>query len=488
MSGMDVVNFTTLERALSSDINNLESDQQRAILETLRFMFEKRTPVAGTFGTRTNRSLVVGGLNVTPSGDDVSIGPGVIVQESATLPPAPGTLDSTYRWAWNRTATVVTMPAPGGTTFYVVEAQMIEVVALATVRDVYNPGLGVFVPTLVDKLLERQLDFQVTAGAGSNYPALTGGDWIPVCGVRRPGGGGAVAASDIDDLRVLWNALSFPQSEGTSRIGISPTVKTTHEPGAAASNLLLVTGAAYPPVSVPGVQLFFGESAAEDWTGATFKDPTLGAFAANAWYYLYVCPWQGLAPSGYYANANGHRGIVVLTDVAPIAAGTPYNGAVVNLPTPWGVATVAVGAAYCMGAVQRNNANTGWAFQTPIGGGWHVNEDESVAGLASFAPPIVGNNAVVLTGKIPINADAIRVQIQWTAGAAGALSILAKKTGGSATAALNFNVPSKNDIDGNAALDLPLALIGATGFDIVVATTAPATLVAVLAGFHYPSP
>ncbi len=483
MSGMDSVQFNTLERALSSDVNNLESDQQRAILETLRYMLEARTPVAGTFGTRANRNVVVGGLNVTPSGDHVQVQPGLLLQDSGALAPVPGALDSSYRWAWHRAAEVVNMPAPGGTTFYLLEAQMVEVVALAVARDIYNPGLGVFVPAMVDKLLERQLDFQVTAGAGGNYPALTGGDWIPVAGVRRPGGGGAVAASDIDDLRDLWNAISYPQSEATTRVTRSARVLTSHTPGGAASNSLRVLGAAFPSGGQLGIELAYAESAAEDWTTATFVDPTMGAFVADTWYYLYLCPWQALAPSGFYANANGHRGIVVLTDVAPTLA-LPLSSAPIDLPAPWGVAQVPTAAASCIGAVRRNSANTGWDWQGWMGGGWHRTE---LRALASLTPPIIGANTVTTTAKVPLNADAWRIRIAHTVdGGATALQIDVAPTGVATSLAIwSTQVASQDSIE----IDVPVALLGATDFDLILTgANAPAVLEVDLVAVHYPSP
>ena len=124
-------------------------------------------------------------------GNDVSVAAGVLLQDSATLTPVPGSLDSNYRVGINRVATIVAMPAPGGTTFYLIEGQVYELTTTTESRDILDPATGNFVPTNVPKQRERRVQFQVVAG-GADAPAPSGGEWVPIAIVRRPGGGGAV--------------------------------------------------------------------------------------------------------------------------------------------------------------------------------------------------------------------------------------------------------------------------------------------------------
>jgi len=370
MSGIDNEVFNTLERAESADVNDLQSLAARFLSEMARYgLASKRIadPNAETVGP-----AVLGGLLVTPSGNDVSVSPGVMGQQSATLPPVPGPLDSPYRLSRNAAAQTVVMPAPGGTTFYLIEAQMVEVTTVNSLRDIWTAPAGPFVPALVPKQRERQIVFQLLTG-GAQAPAPSGGDWVPIAIVRRPGGGGPVAFSDIIDVRPLVSDRA-PAVVVRERRSVVTTL--------AASNLVDVA------VEVSGRG---GKRAAIatalDVTAVGILDPTT-VLAGNTAYHLYLAPWSPLTLAVRQQGLVSFEGVLVLSAVAPTADGT--NSGVLNLPAPYNILPALVGSAYHVATLARNAGNTGWLYQRT--GDSHT----------SVVPPLAATGAPAL-GDFPLN-------------------------------------------------------------------------------------
>ena len=204
MSGADNVDFNNLERALSSDLDNAQSIEARFLADLLAQVFATKTTTTGA-GVPTNAvaDRVLGGLIASVSGtaNAVDVGLGALVQNSASIVPVPGTFDSSYRMAINRTLQTIAAPAPGGNTYYLLEAQMADVITSTQNRDIFNTVTGLFVPTAVTKITERQIALQFRAGTASAAPAPQA-DWVPLAVVFRVAGGGPVAAADIIDVRL----------------------------------------------------------------------------------------------------------------------------------------------------------------------------------------------------------------------------------------------------------------------------------------------
>ena len=196
MAGDDNIVFNTRERPLSTDQNNLQALTARSRADSLAAMLADSD-------TGARRDMVLGGLLVTANGTNVDISAGVLVQESATIPVAPGALDSNYRFGTTRSTTTLAAPSPVGDTFYLLQAQVSNIVALNENRDVLDPNTGNFVPTPVDKRVERRITFSFKTGTVSVVP-VADADNIPIAAIFRPGGGGAVSAADIRDMRPLW--------------------------------------------------------------------------------------------------------------------------------------------------------------------------------------------------------------------------------------------------------------------------------------------
>lgn len=480
MSGADNVLFNNLERALSSDLNNLESMKDRVLLEELRFANEAKQ--MGSIGyDRAERNVVIGGLVCSPNGNDIEISPGVLAQYSTTLAPVPGTLDSDYRMGRLSAAEVIAMPVPGVDTWYLIEAQMTEVVALNQVRDIFNPGLGVFVPTAVDKWLVRSIQFQVVPGAAGALPLPTGGDWVAIHAVFRPAGGGAVGYDDIVDMRPFPGLYDTENWDKRTR---ETTITTAHVQGGAADNDAQVVGG----VETSGCKMEYQGPSGVDWTDPSLVDPTT-VLAADTWYYIYLCYWgSGLGnvtpPLPGIEDTNARkRGIVVLSHVEPVMSGSPLhlNSLDLNLPAPWTAATRVAGEAHCIGALRRNAANTGWSMQRSLGSGWHIIESITLASGA----PVIGDNTVTVTGLVPLNAQAWRLRIEYddAGGPTGALQLQIKKSAGGPLIGV-YDGTVRDDT--TFYFDVPAAFIGDTSFVVtMVGADAPTAWAVRLFAVHH---
>lgn len=414
MSGTDQIVINTRERAVSADINDLQSLKDRTLLDSWRQMLERRTFTLGAAPAGAPSNVVLGGLEVSPAGTDVVIAPGVLLQESLTLVPTPGTLDSSYRWASLLAAATETPPAPGSDTWYLLEAQMVEVVALSTTRDIFNTGTGLFVPTLVDKRNERTLAFQFITGTSTQAPAPTGGDWVPIAIVFRPGGGGPVLASHLIDVRPMFDRdLALDRFYSSSiRARGDRLVVTSSVPGTP-SNSITVNAEVYANPQ----RLWHARTSALDVSAAAVLEVGT-VLAADTWFYLYLCPWQGLAPvDPRVATATG-RGVLCLSANGPATQGGARNTSTIALPAPYGVSAAPVNECVCVAALRRNAANTGWLVSWTVDGGKTFRiEGIQVHTAAALAAATPSSFDLATLPGIPATAKTAIVEINQAGGA-----------------------------------------------------------------------
>jgi len=409
MSGNDNVLINNLERALSTDTNNLQSVQARVLAELARFLFRSR--VQGAAFVETTEPFLAG-LAVTASGSDLQVGVGVLGQQSATVLPVPGPLDSDYRLSRLDTPATIAGPVPGVNTWYLVEAQATQVVASSVVRDIYNPGTGTFAPALVNKLLTNSIQFQLTAG-GANVPLPVGGDWVPLAAVQFPAGGGAPL--QIVDARPLPEI----DSEGRSIDGqiLHQTIRTTSTPD-------VPSNAAFVSASVVGPAGKLGGLYSGSLTASSVLEPGT-VLAGSTWYYLWLCPWSAfdLRPSPGQLSGADFQGVLTVSPTPP-SAGTILPSAPIQLPVPWSLFSTS--DAVCVGAVRRNAANSGWVSSIeaahqgslPLGAfslsGVPVAGTNFVRAYFDAVPSAVLNTrtvAVNLAGFVPEHASSVRLAV-----------------------------------------------------------------------------
>jgi len=362
MGGFSKEVINVRERPLSTDINDLQSLVAREVLDTLRFMMATET--SGSPMLTTIQDVVLGGLIVIPSSTSVSISPGAILQDSATVPDTQGPLDSSYRVGVLRSAATVAAPAPVGDTYYLLEAQVSLVTTLTASRDILNSGTGAFQATTVTKRQEYQITFQFKAGTSTAIPAVDAG-WLPIAGVFRPGGGGVVNQTDIVDVRPLWITSTVEvQSFGPARVD-SYAQRTL---GYGTNNVFTVdfNYAGW----LGGQRLFAASASPQDLSTATFIEPGT-SFATNyLWYYVYLVPARGLLQRGVYLNVDSNC-LVVVSRVAPNARGV--NNGSITLPTPYNGVTVSAGNALHVGVLFRPNASRFSGSETSRGGEARMN-------------------------------------------------------------------------------------------------------------------
>lgn len=361
MAGADNIVFNTREKPISQDWNDVQALDARTLATVLRFWTMSRLSGLGVAADTETIHPIVNGLQVVPNGSNVDVQPGFLLQESASISPAPGSLDSPYRVALNHTNLAVTAPSPAGNTFYLLEAQMQETTTSTESRAILNASTGNFVATSVAKRKERRLLTQWVTGTSSAYPAPTGGNWGVLAGVFRPAGGGAVSFSHIQDMRLQPDLLigeahlDRGYRPRVGRVSVDADGDTTVKISADAD---IRAGATFSEraLRLHLRNLLGGSPAGFTPTSALVVDPTT-TLSGDSWYYLYLTHWNGLAPRTYTANIVS-RGVPVLSHVQP-SLHSAVNSASVNLPAPFS-GSVGAGTACCVAILRRNASNTGW--------------------------------------------------------------------------------------------------------------------------------
>jgi len=366
---IDSVIWTSLERLLSSDLSNAFSMGGRELADMLQYL--NAATVFGTAGavpTNSPRAVVLNGLELVPSGSNVAVQPGALLQYSTGLSPVPGTYDSPYRTGILRVAQNVTLGSSGSDTFYLVEAQVDVVTTVSANRDIYDPVTQTFTPTLVAVVQESQVTFQTTVGTGT-VPAFSGGDWIPIGVVRRPAGGGSVAATDIIDIRPLWAGRLAAANEtipDSGTVGYGPS----RGPGwITAPSDLTNTASPLVQLNVSAV----GPNGERLWYEGTLTDtaPFIEnglTFSGGTWYYVYLADWRRTAPKNVYSGAAWTgalavggigEGLVIVSAVAPDTSGG--NSSAITPGAPWSTSPdIPAGTARLVACLKRNAGNTGW--------------------------------------------------------------------------------------------------------------------------------
>ena len=486
MSGTDTIVINTRERASSGDINDLQALKDRSLLDSLREQFQARSYALGVQPTEVSQPVVMGGLEAGPSGTDIAIQAGVLLQDSATLLPIPGSLDSNYRWASLRASSLIANPLPGSDTYYLIEAQMSEVVASTATRDIFNTGTGLFVPTLVDKRTERTIIFQLVAGDSTNFPLPSGGDWVVIGGVLVPTGGAAIPVANFVDMRPLVDDLEAvrPVAELGRR---ASHISTPTDPD------LLKSLVIHAEAWTQGRRLWFETD--ENGVGinaalATFREPGTNPQIGDTLSYLYLAPVQDAATRALFArnayteggianiNANG---LLVWSTNAPGADGEA-NGSVLPLPAPFANYTVPIGGAPCIGAVHTTPSAViaacgmdGQNFQTV------QVTNAAIAGWSdSFVPTGGGTADAVALADVPVGARNMRIMIQWSRNAAGSQGATCSVQPTSGTALKSWYLLRGDwDTTGMVTIDIPAA----TAFELAFSGTAPSSVEVFLLGF-----
>jgi hypothetical protein len=407
MSLSDKVPFVLNEQYKSEDLNTLQdvaaawADDAAAFPTATRFT---STPAAAIPADELY-PVVLGGLNASPSGGNVSIAPGVaVVPDLGADPNRPISQEVLAR---NAAAIVVALPSPVTDTWYLITAAAVETSDAAVPRNRWVPANNAWespVPSIV-KRTRMALAFTVAAGSATQIP--TSVSRMPICAVFRPAGGGAVTTSQIVDLR--------PFADGgpkTPAVVLQRNLWRTNLFAASGSTLLAISSRVLGP---DGTTMWV-EEAGLDPIGAAIKDPSSGAAAAGQWWYLYLCPLPvggstRVFPRHAQAGLAGQQGILVLSRALPNGR---TNSATVNLPAPFNNFPCAAGKAACIGALKRDSANTGWLGQACTGDLVRVAATTKTVAPVGTATIMTPGGDVDATDVVPLNARACSYKVQMT--------------------------------------------------------------------------
>lgn len=210
--------FNTQERAVSSDVNRLQSFAGANMAEVFRYLMN----VTGTddldagsviteyttLGTPL-RAEILNGLLVKPQVGvlDLLVDPGVMF----ALAPDAAPDDSNYKLVKDpgvaSTGLLAMTANPSGSArIDVIEVQVSSVIVEVDSRDIFNPSTGTFVATSVTKARAATATFQgsasnirVRAGvAGSGFPGTVSG-WLPLAVASLPAG------TTTNDTITFWD-------------------------------------------------------------------------------------------------------------------------------------------------------------------------------------------------------------------------------------------------------------------------------------------
>ena len=473
MSGTDRVNYNSLERALSSDQNNMGAIKDRVLLNALREQFSLRSMVLGSAPQDSPRDVVLGGFDVTPTGTSVSVGAGVLAQEAPALLPALGPYDSSYRFAQNTAPVVLAMPSPGSDSWVLIEAAMQEVVTSTQMRDIWDDMTQTFSQMPVPKIVEYQAQLFQTTAVGS-IPARTA-NRVPIAAVFRASGGGTVLPAHLVDLRPLAgdnprSGFAYTLASGFAQVGRTAIRAISDRDGN--SNLISISAHA------------FLQNGREVWYHSNGAIVDLSAARYNAgytsvgsvWRYLYLCAWRGVSlPGNGDPTTALSRGIFVISDVAPASRGGLTNGSTLTLPAPWSH-TVPAGEAVCVGAVMRSVAGDGWVPMWSVDGRYRLGRGLGPNTIVIATP--TGTDTVDLSSVVPVCARSATLRFTLTGGAV--TTILAQSTTGTGVYTYDGSVSSATG-DG-VQLEVPL-VPGTPSFVLRTIGTAPSSILVHVVGF-----
>ena len=424
---MDKLIINARERPYSPDIMDMQAMVGRAFSDFMRYRYSE--------GFNANSAVanqkVCYGLTVTSSPGttttDVVMTPGVLMQLSTTIVPAPGALDSSFRIGVNRNSVTVPLPNPGSATWYTLEAQVTETTSVTEVRDILDTITGQFVATNVAKRKEWSCGgagilptlpggggLEWRTGTAANIPVPTGGDWVTLASFLVQPGGTILTAADAVDMRPVAKLRTSETRQGWSRVARVPVLRTVAAPIAPLGFLIRLavekatTNADSSADSGGALDLSVGDSTSAlnsfDAQAAAVIEPAT-AVAANKWYYLYLCPFYNVAPEQQRQGPAHTRGVLVLSENPPDDEGL-FNSVPVVLPAPFSNYTVPAYQAPCVGALRSSATNTSWL---PMSGG---NGEYVIANANLGGQDLLSSGTQALTqSKIPKHAKQLRYDV-----------------------------------------------------------------------------
>lgn len=396
-SGAKEMVISSLERAVSTDINRLQkfsnfyrAELLRALINTsfgseeLQSGGQYLPGSSSVVGTPVSAE-VISGLVVEPQlgNFNVLVSPGFVWM----LAPDLATDDSPYKEVFDAGVAsagtlVMATNASGSIRIDVIECQLTVNNTLETDnRDIFNPATGAFAPATVTKAVAAQLIYRIRQGTpGSGFPGAALG-WLPLAVASVPAGSPASNdAITFWDVRPLISDRVFPPFNKGGRLtrhADIDLVGDAQQPGAGA---LLIAGQAnvvpYDSVNaVPSLRRLggiiqrgtpgtdnVGGFAGFDGNDAANQS---SAFTAGSLNYIYLVEAGGLPRWSRYTDAaSGSRvprspkGIPVITNIAPVSSYFAEPSSAIPLPASTGLG-IAATMGCCIGALNYGGSVLG---------------------------------------------------------------------------------------------------------------------------------
>lgn len=419
MAGADNIVINVRERPLSTDINDLQSLKDRMLLELLQELGtlreDNRDASAASGVSETIRDYVVGGLGVSVSSTGggphtYDVDPGTLLQFSTTITPTPGSLDSPYRIGTLRTAVtgVALTPPASGNTFVLIQAQVVQVVASSQSRDILDLN-GQFNPTLVDKRIERRVQFSTKeGGSGTAVIPTADTDWVPLLAVLWDGSvfinpfdvRPFMASRGLNPVRNTSSPIINTQSYMIDRDSVD-TYKADFDVVHRGEHLYMRTAEIG---GTPQIDDFL--STATDTTGR-LEPGTVLVQDSIIYHYLGI-PANRVIPFFRSAASALHGRGYFVTSLTPPDPQTLVNSASITLP--YGGGTIPAGFGVCVGASYVNFGATDFRGHVQTRGGRCI-----IGNPDNFA--LVN----VLGGTVTINFDSFAGRVIFPVGATTAL-------------------------------------------------------------------
>lgn len=439
-SGLPHVIFNFRERAVSDDYNREQQFSAYALADLLRRLHLTgssedegggKTTVASAIASPL-RAIVFEGVRFRPEIGTINafVEPGVLLAAFPETDPHPD--DSTARLIHDpgvQTAGDLTLTAGGGgIRIDVVECQPSSVVTEADNRDIFDPGTGLFSPTLVNKVAKGRLSYRIRTGtAGAGFPGTASG-WLPIAVCSVPS-----AATTWDDVTV-WDVR--PLASDLAR-GPHLEVANWPEMGRQHAAVIDVGGGEWRAFGIVEGELSgwkLGGNLAPAQSGVSYlrldalvaalnvQEPGFAAVASRPWYLYLAQPfglprWAKLSPAtALERTPQSPRGIPVFTQKGP-AGVSGKAGTALALPSATGLGSTTTNAAIALsGGYAAGAAFTGCtvAGGTDAGGGVFILAAASGNNTASPTFALLGNVTH------PANATRIRLQVLSTITEAGA--------------------------------------------------------------------
>jgi hypothetical protein len=393
--GPKVVVINTQERAVSTDINRLQSFASASQAEELRYLANAPmgTDDLDASGVSTSEVTtltgpltadVIGGLEVQPqiASLAVYVSPGslgAIAPDGSETPmgtPAQG--DSSYYKVVNdlglgsANALSMTANGSGSRRIDIIECQVTNVISETDNRDIFNPSTGLFAATSVTKAVQAQLTYRVRLGtAGGGFPGFATG-WLPLAVASVVGGATTCDQMTFWDVRPLVEDRIFPPHNLGRDFSKVDTVLATVDTGSFTSRAVLAgiaeCNASNQVDGIPGLYRLGGRLRTGSPTadivysggglpdGLDLNDPNnqSGTWSAGNPVYVYLVEpfllprWSRYTdPAAGVRKPRSPRGIIVATTIAPLHAyGCPSAGIV--LPALFGFGAAPVNKGVCI--------------------------------------------------------------------------------------------------------------------------------------------